>query len=174
MLSGTVVPVREESADIEVNRGDALGAGPPEDGVPESGNHAGEESMLSGAPDGGGLGQALAGLSILQVPRARSVLATTASLVVLLTLSSVCIVGIDALLERTLSASPVRVRSIVGIIGLLASLASLGLLLPVALDAPSQPRQLIERRPLRLIAGLGLLLLTAVCALVWSRGVTLR
>jgi len=125
---------------------------------------------LSGKPDGGGLRGAFAGLAALRVPRPRSVFATAGSLTVLLVGSGVLLVGLDGVLADRLAVGGSGHRGVLGVLGLCAGTLALVLLFPVALDAPTQPRALVERRPGRLAAGLAALAVSALCALLWARG----
>lgn len=131
-----------------------------------------EAPLLVGVPDGGGLRQAFAGLATLRVPPLRSVLVTACTLTALLVAMTVFVTGADAVLGFVLAGRRLAAAAVFGVLGLLAALGSLVLLLGLALDGPTQPRVHVERHPLRLAAGLGLLLLAAVCALLWVHGVT--
>lgn len=131
-----------------------------------------ETPLLVGVPDGGGVRQAFAGLATLQVPSLRSVLVTACTLTTLLLTMTVFVTGIDAVLGFVLAGRRLAAAGIFGALGLLASTGSLVLLRATALDGPTQPRVHRERHPTRLAAGLGLLLLAAVCALLWVHGVT--
>jgi hypothetical protein len=127
--------------------------------------------LLVGVPDGGGLREAFAGLAALRVPSPRSVLVSAASLVLLLVSLTLFVVGVDAVLGATLTGGRLRLAPVAGAVGLLAAVGSLALLLGTALDGPTQPRLHLERHPRRLAAGSALLVVAAVCAVLWMRGI---
>lgn len=127
--------------------------------------------LLVGVPDGGGLRQAFTGLTALRVPAPRSVFVSAGSLVLLLVSLTVFVVAVDAVLGAMLAGERLRLAPVAGIVGLLAALGSLALLLGTALDGPTQPRLLLERHPRRVAAGAVLLVVTAVCALLWMSGI---
>lgn len=132
---------------------------------------ADDAPLLVGVPDGGGVRQAFAGLATLRVPSTRSVLVTASSLTALLLAVTVFVTGVDAVLGFVLGGRRLAAAPVFGALGLLASVSSLALLLGSALDGPTQPRVHLERHPVRLASGLLLLLLGAVCALLWVHGV---
>ena len=128
--------------------------------------------LLVGVPDGGGLRQAFAGLSLLRVPPLRSVLLTATTLGALLLAMTVFVTGVDSALGSVLSGQRRPRSGLFGVLGLLAATGSLALLFATAIDGPTQPRSHVERHPVRLVAGLGLLLTAAVCSLLWMHGIT--
>jgi hypothetical protein len=182
-VPGTVGPVNEElttaagagSVDAVPTASPVAAAAEAAESATVAGGSAAETlSLLVGVPDGGGLRQAFDGLSTLRVPSPRSVCRSAGSLVLLLVSLMLCVVGVDAVLGSVLTGTRLRLASFVGLAGLAAAIGSLALLLGTALDGPTQPRLHVERHPRRLAAGLLLLGVSAVCALLWVRGVAVR
>lgn len=135
---------------------------------------AGSDRLLVGVPDGGGIRSAFASLSALRVPSLRSVLSTATALTALLCTVTVFVTGVDAVLASLLSGRRLGGAGLLGVLGLVASSVSLGLLRTTALDGANDPRVHQERRRFRVVTGLVLLLLASLCALYWSSGVIRR
>jgi hypothetical protein len=125
-----------------------------------------------GKPSGGGLRGAVRGLAGLRVPPPRSVLATAASLAVLLVVFGVLVTGLDRLYGSLLGLPSVPGRAWFGVVGLSLGLCAVALRTDLAFDAPNQARKSPgDPHPVRTLSSLVLLVLCAVCAVLWSVGV---